>query len=328
MPDDVPEPDADALDFDFAAMPEEDPEPARPAEPEPEPVDPAGLPRLMPEVETARYHRDPFAAPSLSASIARIILDECPLRAWLAHPKLGGISRGATPRMERGTLVHALVFNQPLDIEIVHHRNFRRKRDAKRRTAAREENRICVLASEFERAKLIAEAIVTEAAKQGIELRRGGLIETPAAWTEDTEAGPIVCRGIFDWVHVGEAAALDLKTCRSANPRDIMKAVIEHGYDIQAEAYKSALRKLNPDMAGRETFRWLFIEELPAGAPQPIILTVAEADGALAELGAARWRDACETWARCTTANQWPAYTTGTARIAPPAWALREEFER
>lgn len=295
--------------------------------PPPPPIDPATLPALM-DMTAERYHSDPFAVPSLSASIARILLDECPLRAHLAHPKLGGIRRPPTQAMQLGTLIHALVFQQPIDLEIVHDENFRKKRSRQRRAAAKAEDRVIVLARELERAKVIAEAIVDEARKQGIELRRGGLVEQPAAWIEETEAGPIVCRGLFDWVHIGEAVALDLKTARSANPRELGKHIIEHGYDIQAAAYKSAIRALNDGMAGREVFRWLFIEQLPPTASQPIILTVAEADGALAELGAARWRDACETWGRCITTNQWPAYTTGIARIAPPAWALKEEFER
>ena len=34
------------------------------------------------------YHADPADAPSLSASIAKILIAETPLHAWTAHPKL------------------------------------------------------------------------------------------------------------------------------------------------------------------------------------------------------------------------------------------------
>lgn len=321
---DMDQPDGlDDLEAVAAGVPAPEPEP-----PAPPPIDLATLPRLMPEVDVTRYHSDPFAAPSLSASIAKILVHECPLRAYLAHPKLGGLTRPASQAMKIGTLVHALVFNQAIDLEIVHAENFRKKLHQTRRNRAVAENRTVVLARELEQARAVAEAIVAQALERGIELRRGGLIETPAAWIEETEHGPIVARGIFDWAHVGNAIILDLKTCRSANPTELGRHIIEHGYDIQAAAYKSALRALNPGMAGREAFRWLFIEQLPPGAPSPIILTVAEADGALDELGAAKWRDACEAWAKCLTTNTWPAYTTGIARVAPPAWAIREEFER
>jgi hypothetical protein len=184
------------------------------------------------------------------------------------------------------------------------------------------------LAREYENAIGVAKAIVAQAEAAGIVFVEG-LIEQPAAWIEDTEAGPVLCRGVFDWVHVGRGHVLDLKTCESAHPLAIGRSCYEYGYDIQAEAYLSALRKLNPEIEGRERFTWLFAEILPPESTQQrVVITVAEPDGLMHELGRHRWQTACATWARCLESDTWPKYSNSPVPIAPPAYAITREFER
>ena len=56
-------------------------------------------PDVIAESATARlvrmpardYHADPGETPTLSASIAKRIVNESPLHAWLKHPRLGGL---------------------------------------------------------------------------------------------------------------------------------------------------------------------------------------------------------------------------------------------
>jgi hypothetical protein len=47
-------------------------------------VDVMGLHRFAPE----EYHRDPAPAPSLSSTLARVLLNQSPLHAWTASPRL------------------------------------------------------------------------------------------------------------------------------------------------------------------------------------------------------------------------------------------------
>ena len=42
------------------------------------------------EIPATEYHADPCPEPSLSASVARTLIDRSPLHAWMKHPKLGG----------------------------------------------------------------------------------------------------------------------------------------------------------------------------------------------------------------------------------------------
>ncbi len=126
----------------------------------------------------------------------------------------------------------------------------------------------------------------------------------------------------MDHVHLANSLILDLKTCQSAHPKAIARSMIDHGADVQWAAYTSAIRKLNPLMAGREDMAFLFVEELPEGSPNRVLLTVARPDGSMREHGRARWEHACEKWAACLKSGVWPGY--GTVSVAAPNWALTE----
>lgn len=280
------------------------------------------------DVTTAEYHADEIgqAKPSLSSSIANVIVSKSPLHAWTQHPRLGKQRREATPQMEFGTLIHALVLGSPVELRVIEANDYRTKGAQTARDEAIENGLLPVLAREFNDVQVVAAEIAKELLKQGITLQTlTSKVEQAVTWEEQTKHGPVLCRGMIDW-HDG-ADIIDLKTIRSAHPDTCTRSIIEHGYHLQAEAYKSAVRQLYPELAGRETFRWLFVEILPIGSPRRVVLTVARPNGAMRELGSALWAQACETWARCLRDDLWPGYVTGEVALEPPAWAMKETFE-
>lgn len=280
-------------------------------------------PQLL-SMTQAEYLADPCPRPSLSSSVAHTLISESPLHAWLKHPKLGHAPRESSDSMDRGTIIHALLFGTMSDnVLIVDADDWRTKAAKEKRADAYLMKKTPVLKCDMEDAQEVAEHLRREVQAAGIEL--GEISERAAVWEEDTPAGKVLCRGMID--NLNAARIIDLKTCRSAHPSSCAKHVIEYGYDIQFAAYTSFLRKYQPECAGREDFVWLFAEELPPGSPRRVILTVARPDGAMQELGRARWAKACQRWAECMASGHWPAYADSPVRLEPPAWAVKQELE-
>lgn len=282
-------------------------------------------PARLIDMDATAYHADLIGdEPTLSASVASTMIRSSPYHAWLRHPKLGGTPRETTPEMDRGSIIHGLVFGTPVDALVIDADNYRGKAAQEARDYARDCGRVPVLAREMESFRAVAEAIGGALDKVGVQL--SGESEKVAVWEESSEAGPVQCRGMLDHLSIDpdSATIFDLKTCRSAHPRACERHIIEYGYDIQRAAYVSAVEKIHPELAGRIRFVWLFVEEVDSQGKPGVVLTVAEASGAMRELGESRWCRAVETWAKCLRSNEWPAY--GSVRLDAPDWALKEEM--
>ncbi len=278
------------------------------------------------EMSAAEYHADPCPTPSLSASVATAILTRSPYHAWLRHPKLGGVSLEPTREMGRGTIIHALVLGTPCPVETIAADNYRTKAAQEQRDAAAAAGRVPLLAREYDEALATADAVLVALREQGVVL--AGISEQAAFWREETPSGPVLCRGLLDHTVLTDAGGViyDLKTGATADPRHLGRKCLDYGYDVQAAAYTSALEQVRPDLAGRVEWRWLFVEELPAGSPRRVLLTVARPSGLMREHGRARWARACVTWAACLRDDHWPGYATEPVAIDPPAWAAAEEL--
>lgn len=275
---------------------------------------------ILLEMPAAKYHADPCGKPSLSASTARRLIGESPYHAWLHHPRLGGVKEEASATMDRGSMIHSLVFGTDPGVDVIEHDDYRTARAKAAKQNAIDSGRIPVKAREWDTIQADADAIKAELAERGIFL--AGLSEITCVWNEGIDDRSVLCRGMLDHLILSHGEVYDLKTCASASPRACEKSIFDRGYDIQAAAYCSAVRKLRPELAGRESFTWLFVESLPEGSPKRVLLTVAKPSGELREFGERRWRRACETWIQCHDSGKWPSYPDVTAN--PPAWAMRE----
>jgi hypothetical protein len=280
------------------------------------------------DITDAEYFADPLPTPSLSSSLAHTLVTKSPYHAWLEHPKLGGIGRPPTKAKDNGSLVHSLLLGTGKEIAVIDAEDFRTKAAREDRDAAREAGRVPVLRKDADDAGRIVDDIRKGFDEIGI--RFTGASEVKVTWTEDTTAGPVVCRGMMDHVIRDRGVIYDVKTCRSAHPKACTSHVIEYGYDIQRAAYTSAFRKLEPGLAGREDFIFLFVEELPEDSPRRVVITPARLDGSLRQLGGLKWERACELWVRCVRDSSWPAYTDGPQPIflEAPGWAIPQELAR
>lgn len=272
----------------------------------------------------AQYHADPCATPSLSSSIAHLLVAKSPAHAWLAHPKLGAQPVEPTASMDEGTLLHELIL-RPAEAQerlvVVTADNWRTKAAQEQREAARAEGKLALLERDLMAALQASVEILNRFRGLGVVL--SGASEVAAFWQERATDGTVVqCRGMFDHVLRAEGLIYDLKKSRTAHPKAIQKHVESYGYHIQATAYRRALEQIEPQHAGRVQFRWLFVEAVP-----PYGVTVAEPAGSMRALGDACWSQAVDTWAQCLATGEWPAYPREVQRIEASPWALEGAFE-
>lgn len=271
------------------------------------------------KIAEAEYHADPCDVPSLSQSIAHKLINESPRHAWSAHPKLGNLDRKETAAMDRGSLVHKLVLGEGGEIAVIDSDDWRTKAAREARDMAREARQIPVLARDLADAQAAADEIARQLAERGVALT--GDSEVAALWTETaTDGTDVQCRGMLD--HFAAPIIYDLKTCRSAHPRELERHAIAYGYHIQAEAYRRAVAAIQPALAGRVDFVWLFVQL----DPLPVV-TVARPSGTMRELGERQWRRAVDVWARCLREDRWPGYAEGVVEIEAPTWALAQDYE-
>ena len=281
-------------------------------------------PTVLEECDDVTYYGDKFfEGPTLSYSIAKILLNKSPYHAWLHHPRLGGVSRESSEEMDRGTIIHNLVLGGGPDLFVVQAPDWRTKDARAHRDAAVARGEIPVLEHKLEEYRLVADHIVDACREKGIDFREGES-EAVILWEEETSFGPIKCRGRLDNVLFDRGVIRDLKNCDNAHPDAIARAIENMGYDIQVAAYLSAIRTVQPAIAGRDSFVWIFAEELPEGSPRRAMVNLAYPSGVLLERGAMRWRRACELWAKCLRLDHWPAYEE--TMVDPPAWAMKEEI--
>lgn len=266
------------------------------------------------------YFDDPCESPSLSASIAHVLLSQSPAHAWQRHPRLGATEKRPTRDMDVGTLVHAILLGTVKDsIGLVAADDFRSKDAREKRDTTRAAGKTPVLVHVFEEAESVATEIQKNLTAFGIDFSKGKN-EFAVAWQEETVSGPIWCRSRLD--NLQPTLIRDLKTIRSADPRTCMKHIIEYGYDVQFAAYTRAAERLAPNLVGRIGFEFVFVEVEPPYAVTPVRL-----DGQFRQLGEQKWERATGLWARCLKYDKWPAYALDQPIIvSPPEWALAKEM--
>lgn len=273
------------------------------------------------ECTEAEYFADPCEVPSLSQSIAHTIVAESLLHAWQVHPKLGGQPREPTDATDTGHIIHKLLLGKGAAVEVIEADNFRTKIAQTARDEAIAAGRVPILAHKYADLQTAADTIRSNLAVEGISLR--GQSEVAFEFTEQGINGPVVCKARMDHVLFDQGVIYDVKKIRSAHPKQCAKHMVEYGYDIQHTAYTRCLGRLLPEREGRIDFQFLFVETEP-----PYAVLVARPNGAMRELGAARWQRAVNLWEHALATSHWPAYAANGAvtELEPPTWILNEEL--
>lgn len=255
------------------------------------------------------YHRHP----ALSSSGARKLLPpSCP--ALFKHERDN--PPAPTEEFSFGHLYHKLVLGAGADIVVIAADNWRTKDAREQRDAAIAEGKIPALTEEYLRAK----AMVTATLRHPLAARLlTGEVERSerALFWIDPETG-VHCRAMLDRFPAGRIAA-DVKTCVSASPQEIERAVWKFGYHIQDAWYRAGLKALgvhdNPGMA------FVFVEKNP-----PHLVNVVQLNHLALEAGAHYARQARLIFAECQQSGVWPGWGDDIQLIELPAYAQNLYF--
>jgi hypothetical protein len=269
-----------------------------------------------------QYHSDPAPTPSLSSSIARLLITASPRHAWCAHPKLnpGFQSEDDETKFDLGTAAHAYLLEGADHFTVIDAPDWRTKAAKEARDVARKAGRLPLLRERWADVVGMAEAARDQLAAYQESPRpfTGGAAEQTLLWQE----GGIWCRARLDWLHEGHRVIDDLKsTGGSAHPDVwIRNHLFSTGFDVQAAFY---LRGLKAVTGQRATFRFVVIEDTP-----PYALSVVALGPEALELAERKVAHAIEVWRHCVETNTWPAYPARTCFAEVPAWESARWLEQ
>lgn len=267
------------------------------------------------DLPEAVYHADPVRGGSLSSTGARKLL-ECP--AKFHHDRHA--KKAPNPTFDFGSAAHKMILGEGPELVVIDADSYRTKDAREARDAAYGRDAIPLLPAEYRQIEQMAAVLSEHPVAAKVFSPERGLAERSLFW-QDADTG-VWCRARVD--HLPEAEfgaqyfiASDFKTTRSADPKEIGRAVFEYGYHIQAAWYLEGIRALgiHPDP------RMVFVFQEKSA---PYLVTVIELDGVALRIGHNQAKQALATYKKCSESGRWPGYSDRVETIALPAWAERK----
>lgn len=268
------------------------------------------------DLTNEEYHAD---RGSLSSSGARMLLPpSCP--ALFRHAQ--DTPQEPKKTYELGTAAHKLVLGEGPDLVQVDADKWTTNAVKAEVAAIRDEGGIPLKPAEYEQVHAMADALRRHPIAAALFDPARGKPEQSLFW-RDRPTG-VMRRARFDWLPDARSGRLiipDYKTCRSAEPAALARAVEEFGYHQQDDWYRAAARALG---LADDTAAFVFVcqEKTP-----PYVVTVVEMDATARRIGAARNRRALEVFAECTATGVWPGYSDEIAYLSLPTWAENRDTE-
>ncbi len=222
-----------------------------------------GLAAGLHRIGADRYHADPCPAPSLSASLAKLLLAQSPLHAWTACPRLNPDWEPVEKKtFDIGRAAHRAVLGAGGDYIAIPAEHLKKDGSINGNSADFKDWSAAIRARGITPLK---EAEIADIEAMGEKARAKladmGIIFDPARseLVATAEIEGVWCRSMLDNVPADPAAPIyDFKTCESAAPEACQRAVMNYGYDIQAEFYRQIWKAaIGEDRA----FRFVFQEK-------------------------------------------------------------------
>jgi len=263
----------------------------------------------------ADYHADHGDRPSLSSSIARLLVQKTPAHAKAEHPKLTDTPvRRESPATDMGTAVHQLLLRDDR-VDVIPFDSFRTSEARILRDASRAAGRVPLLPHQWDEAQEIAARVRDQMALLNVE-------PTPFTHGEPEhvirfQMGGADCRAMLDWLHNDRLLIDDLKTTTDASPRFAERHLFNMGYDIRAAFY---VRAVEAEYGVTPGFRWIFAETKP---PYPV--SILELDPEAMAAAHDKVDAAVALWNECLASGEWPAYSRELHTVQLPPW-LRDKW--
>ncbi len=264
------------------------------------------------------YHQDPCAAPSLSNSVAKILIDQSPRHAWIAHPRLNPRHQsGEDSRFDLGTAAHALLLEgSNAKIAVIDADDWRTKAAKEQRDEARE-NGLTPILAKHNRAlnDMVGEAQSFLAKTELSGLYDKAKSEQTVIWQDD---GGAWCRARLDRLADDHTWIFDYKTSTNAEPGYFSDRVIRQmGYTFQGGFYRRGLMAVDSDCDPE-----FFV--LAQDIEPPYCCSLHALSPARKELASFEVQRAIDLWRECLDKNHWPGYSTQTHWSEPSAWEIAD----
>lgn len=273
------------------------------------------------------YHADPAPVPSLSSTIAKILLAQSPLHAWTTSPRLNPDWEPKDSKtFDIGRAAHRATLGAGSDFcaipdDILASNGAASTKAAKEFIESARDAGLTPLKSE--------EVLQIEAMQAKISEKLAALnIDLDPAHSEVAaiaQIDGIWCRAMVDNAPGDARQPLyDFKTTTDASPDAAMRAVMNYGYDVQAAHYLDTWKAATGE---DRLFRFIFQEKT---APYEVaVIEVGPDSMMMARKKIARAR---AMWANCLSVDDWPGYPLGVHRIELPEffhtrWLERESVE-
>lgn len=273
------------------------------------------------------YHADMAPTPSLSSSLAKVIVNRSAAHAVAKSPRFTGRPPTPTSAMDQGSAVHAFLSGADADVEIVPFHDWK-STDAKRlRSLAWRNGRTPILKTDVERLRYCAE----NARPVLIELMGAPVAEwvheAAFFWRGDSGGWR---RGALDLTRFDLRVWADVKTTdHDASPRSAGRALYEFDAHIQEAHYNAGLDAIDPEGKGRRATWFVTIER-----DEPFGISVHQTDATARSDGAEMAHFAGEEWDRACAAiaADYPgtvrAYEIGPHVAEYPTWKAAAWFDR
>jgi hypothetical protein len=273
-------------------------------------------------VSEADYHADPCPEPSLSRSVAKLLVDLSPQHAFVAHPRLGAmpdlLADSDDEVMDFGTAAHSSFLQNKSTIVRLDFKDWRTDKAKEARAAAYADGMIPLLDKGYSRAMQLIDALENFRARTGAFTRGRG--EQTCIWREDNG---IWCRIRVDWLpDEAEASPWDLKTTAGrATLAAWSRVCFDKGSDLQASFYNRGLEMIRGEPPGDMHF--CVVEQKPPYGIGVFVMSSQAREAADDDV-----RLAIRLWDECLVSGEWPSYGIEEQWVYPPAWITRGREER
>lgn len=265
------------------------------------------------DMSNDEYHADPCPVPSLSSSGARQILDECPARYW--HDRTN--PKPSTNVLDVGSLAHSVMLEGDAwreRFEVLPEGHNGRTNDGKALVASIEESgKTAIKHDDWQKVEAMVAAL--RAHKLANAAFSNGAPEKSLFWL-DKEFG-IWKRARLDILPANGRIFPDYKTCLSAHPEKLRRAMFNYGYHQQAAWYLDGIKALG--IAERPAFLFVFQEKEP-----PHCVTIRQPDDTALMWARELNKRASAIFARCLQSGDWPGYDDDIGTLSLPDFAVNE----
>jgi hypothetical protein len=280
-------------------------------------------------LDAQTYHADPCTEPSLSSSIAKLLIERSPAHAWTASPRLNPNWESEDRKtFDIGRAAHRAVLGRGGDYVAIPEDMLASNGAASTAKAkafieeVRAAGKTPLKGAEIAEIEAMAAAVTAHLAGCGIAVdpersELGAVARIGDVWCramiDNAPDKPVMLPGIGP-----RKVLLDLKTCESAVPDSCRRAVESYGYDVQKQHYVETWR----EAAGEDrAFLFVFTEKTPPFGC--CIIWLLDEPGHSAdwlEDASGKIATARATWRACLDADSWPNYPRMIVQVGATAW--------